>query len=230
MVINSIDARVAERHLLTHPFYQAWTAGTLPREALLEYVRQYYAFESRLPGLLRSLAARVESPAAREALLANAWDEEHGANNHPELWLRFGEALGLERSQIVGARVSSTTQALVDAYVEAAERAPAAGGVAAIYAYESQLPAVAAAKIAGLEAHYGLDARRGGLAFFEVHRAIDVHHAAEERRILEGASEAEGESATRWAERALDAWWSFLSGVYPAGEGATLMSRTASLN
>ncbi len=240
LTMKSIDARIAERHLLTHPFYRAWTAGTLPREALLDYAGQYYAFESILPGLLKSLAARVESPAAREALLANARDEEHGANNHPELWLRFGEALGLERSQILGARLHPTTQALVDTYREAAERAPAVGGVAALHAYESQLPAVAEAKIAGLRAHYGFDshfdARRDGLAFFEVHRTIDVHHAAEERRIVEeaceGASEASeaASAASEWTARALEAWWNFLSGVYPAGEGVTLMSRTASLN
>jgi pyrroloquinoline-quinone synthase len=239
VTIESIDARIAERHLLTHPFYQAWTAGTLPREALLDYAGQYYAFESILPGLLKSLAARVESPAAREALLANARDEEHGESNHPELWLRFGEALGLERSQILGARLHATTQALVDTYREAAEVAPAAGGVAALYAYESQLPAVAEAKIAGLRAHFGfdafdaLDARRRGLAFFEVHRTIDVHHAAEERRIVEAACEGAGQAASAaddWTARALEAWWNFLSGVYPAGEGVTLMSRTASLN
>jgi pyrroloquinoline-quinone synthase len=242
LTMKSIDARIAERHLLTHPFYQAWTAGTLPREALLDYAGQYYAFESILPGLLKSLAARVESPAAREALLANARDEEHGANNHPELWLRFGEALGLERSQILGARLHATTQALVDTYREAAERAPAVGGVAALHAYESQLPAVAEAKIAGLRAHYGFDsrfdsleARRNGLAFFEVHRTIDVHHAAEERRIVEEACAGAGSSeaaaaADEWTVRALEAWWNFLSGVYPAGEGVTLMSRTASLN
>jgi pyrroloquinoline-quinone synthase len=262
---GSIDARIAERHLLKHPFYQAWTAGTLPREALLDYVGQYYAFESILPGLLKSLAARAESPAAREALLANAWDEEHGPNNHPELWLRFGEALGLDRAHVVGARLKATTQTLVDTYREAAESAPVACGVAALYAYESQLPAVAEAKIAGLKAHFGFGERAGdgqgeasaesvesrrGLAFFEVHRTIDVHHAAEERRILEsGENASEGASAeatVAWAERALEAWWNFLSGVYPAGEncvvgypageagavddGSTLTSRMASLN
>jgi pyrroloquinoline-quinone synthase len=228
VITESIDARVGERHLLTHPFYRAWTGGTLPRQALVEYARQYFAFESRLPGLLRSLAARVDGAAA-EALLANAWDEEHGA--HPELWLRFGEALGLDRSQIVDARPNACTQALVDTYVEAAERAPAVGGVAAIYAYESQLPAVAEAKIAGLEAHYGFGDRREGLAFFEVHRTIDVHHAAAERLILETADEKESAAvAAHWAERALEAWWNFLSAVYPTGEGVNLMSRTASLN
>jgi pyrroloquinoline-quinone synthase len=227
-ITESIDARVAERHLLTHPFYRAWTAGTLPRTALFEYARQYYAFESRLPGLLKSLAKRVDGASA-EALLANAWDEEHGA--HPELWIRFGEALGLDRSQIVDSRPNASTQALVDTYVEATERAPAVGGVAAIYAYESQLPAVAEAKIAGLEAHYDFGARRAGLAFFEVHRTIDVQHAAAERRILETADDEESaRAAAHWAERALDAWWNFLSAVYPAGDGVNLMSRTASLN
>jgi pyrroloquinoline-quinone synthase len=255
MDTGSIDARIAERHLLKHPFYQAWTAGTLPREALLDYVGQYYAFESILPGLLKSLAARAESPAAREALLANARDEEHGPNNHPELWLRFGEALGLDRARVIGARLNATTQALVDTYREAAESAPVACGVAALYAYESQLPAVAEAKIAGLKAHFGFGAgvgqgegsaesveSRRGLAFFEVHRTIDVHHAAEERRILEGGESASGgesvsaAATVAWAERALEAWWNFLSGVYPAGEacavvaGSTLTSRMASLN
>jgi pyrroloquinoline-quinone synthase len=245
--METIELRIAERHLLTHPFYQAWTAGTLPREALLDYAAQYYAFESNLPQLLRSLAARSESAADREALLANARDEEHGASNHPELWLRFGEALGLERSQVIGARLNATTQALVDTYREAAERAPVPAGVAALYAYESQLPAVAEAKIAGLRQHFGFGERsprrsgegvtsegvtsREGLAFFEVHRTIDVHHAAEERRIIERAGEgASAAAAVQWVERALEAWWNFLSGVYPAGEGKTLTSRMASLN
>jgi len=231
-LMESIDARIAERHLLKHPFYRAWTAGTLPREALLDYAGQYYAFESKLPAFLKALAARTDSPATREALLANAWDEEHGANNHPELWLRFGEALGLPRSAIVGARLHATTQALVDTYREATEAAPAVAGVAALYAYESQLPAVAEAKIAGLKEHYGFGGSRDGLAFFEVHRTIDVHHAAEERRILEGAGDSEA-AAALWAGRALDAWWNFLRGVHPAcvdGEGVNLTSRMASLN
>lgn len=243
---TSIDLRIAERHLLTHPFYQAWTAGTLPREALVDYVGQYYAFESNLPRFLRALAARSESEADRAALLANARDEEHGPNSHPELWLRFGEALGLERSQVIGARLNATTQALVDTYHEASERAPVAAGVAALYAYESQLPAVAEAKIAGLREHFGFGERfpprsaegsgkgvtsRDGLAFFEVHRTIDVHHAAEERAIVERAGEGDGAAATlEWTDRALEAWWNFLSGVYPAGEDKTLTSRMPSLN
>jgi pyrroloquinoline-quinone synthase len=225
--IEAIDANIAAKHLLKHPFYEAWTAGTLPREALLDYVGQYYAFESNLPRVLTALHSRCESAPVRAALLANAWDEEHGPNNHPELWVRFGESLGLSRAQVTGAQLRDSTRALVDTYHQAAHMAPVEAGVAALYAYESQLPAVAEAKIDGLRKHYGVTSREG-LAFFEVHRVLDAHHAAEERRIIvEGAA---GEAAVAWADRALRAWNDFLTGVYPDCGGVNLMSRTASLN
>jgi pyrroloquinoline-quinone synthase len=35
-----IDAKVAERAMLAHPFYQAWTEGRLPLGTLADYSRQ----------------------------------------------------------------------------------------------------------------------------------------------------------------------------------------------
>ena len=66
------------------------------------------------------------------------------------------------------------------------------------------------AKIAGLKEHFGVTSGEG-LAFFEVHRAIDVHHAAAERRALENAAPAEHDAIVASTERALGAWWGFLS-------------------
>jgi pyrroloquinoline-quinone synthase len=202
-----IDERIAARHLLRHPFYLAWTAGTLPRQSLLDYARQYFAFESNLPRYLTALHARSESPRVRAALLANAWDEEHGERNHAELWLRFAEALGLSRSEVRNATLSPATRSLLETYWAAASDAPVEGGVAALYAYESQLPAVSESKMEGLHCHYGV----GGdaVAFFEVHRAIDVRHAAAEREILED-TDAATEATLQWTALALDAWWTFL--------------------
>ncbi len=234
--IARIDTRIAEKHLLTHPFYEAWTAGTLPARPSSTTWASTTRSNRTLPRFLTALHSRCEDAAVRASLLSNAWDEEHGANNHPELWLRFGEALGLERSQITGAKLNDATRALVDTYRQAAEKAPALAGIAAIYAYESQLPAVAAAKIEGLKKHFGVDSR-DGLAFFEIHRTLDVHHAAEERRILEAAAAGpSGEAAVACADAALTAWWNFLSAVtpspcaQPAAGSANEMSRIASLN
>ena len=217
--LAEIEREIEGRHLLSHHFYKAWTNGTLPRSALLEYARQYFSFEVRLPRFLTALHARAEDRAVRTALLSNAWDEEHGESNHAELWLRFTDALGLSRREVVDATPNAATQALLDTYGELSSEAPVVAGVAALYAYESQLPAVADAKIAGLKEHYGFSSG-DGVAFFEAHRTIDVHHAAAERTIVADAITAgQGEPALEATGRALGAWWDFLSAfVQQAGE------------
>jgi pyrroloquinoline-quinone synthase len=206
---NDIDSLIAKRHLLTHPFYKAWTDGTLPRTSLADYARQYYAFESNLPRFLTALHSRADDAATRDALLSNAWDEEHGDVNHPELWLRFGEAIGVDRRETLDARPHAATRALVETYREASQEAPVAAGVAAIYAYESQLPAVSDAKIRGLQQHYGI-ASGEGLRFFDVHRAIDVVHASAARKVLDASVDREGDAMKLWTDKALSAWWGFL--------------------
>ncbi|MER3558451.1 MAG: pyrroloquinoline quinone biosynthesis protein PqqC, partial [Armatimonadota bacterium] len=40
---------VAKWNLLNHPFYQAWSAGTLPVESLRAYAQEYGAFIRELP-------------------------------------------------------------------------------------------------------------------------------------------------------------------------------------
>ncbi len=41
--LAAIETSIAERHFLKPPFYRAWTEGTLPRGALIDYAKQYYA-------------------------------------------------------------------------------------------------------------------------------------------------------------------------------------------
>ena len=98
--IDRIDALIKDRHLLTHPFYVRWREGTLPVEAIQEYTRQYYAFESAFPRLLSAIHTRTEDPVVRQSILDNLWDEEHGEVNHAELWLRFAEGLGVARDEV----------------------------------------------------------------------------------------------------------------------------------
>ncbi len=63
-LMDSIDTLIQERHLLGHPFYQQWVAGTLPLKYLREYARQYYAFESSFPrsGRRRACAYQAADP------------------------------------------------------------------------------------------------------------------------------------------------------------------------
>jgi pyrroloquinoline-quinone synthase len=213
-LLERIDALIAERHLLKHPFYTKWKAGELTREELQEYARQYYAFESTFPRLLSALHTRSEEPEVRQSLLDNLWDEEHGEVNHAEMWLRFGEGIGVERSSVRSAPANEGTRALLDTYWSAVSDAPIAAGIAALYAYEGQVPEVAAEKIRGLVEQYGIDDPRT-LAFFTVHSTLDVEHSAAERSMIAGlAPTAAHEEAVLAATRAaLDAWWGFLDAV-----------------
>jgi pyrroloquinoline-quinone synthase len=207
-----IDAAIERRHLLTHPFYTKWVSGTLPIEGIREYTRQYFAFESAFPTFLSRVHSRTEHPAVRQSLLENLWDEEHGEANHAELWLRFAEGMGVPRDEVRETRPTASTEALVETYRRTAAEAPVAAGVAAIHAYEHQVPAVAGAKIEGLRTHYGVDDERT-LTFWEVHRTLDVQHAEAERRILVDLAEEDSGTMVDATERALDAWWGFLDGV-----------------
>jgi pyrroloquinoline-quinone synthase len=126
--------------------------------------------------------------------------------------LRFAEGIGVTRDEVESAAPNAATQALLDTYGRATREAPVAAGVAAVYAYEAQVPRVAHAKIDGLREHYGID---GGpaLEFFEVHSELDVEHSAAERHIVAGASSDDAEEIIEATAEALDAWWDFLTAV-----------------
>jgi pyrroloquinoline-quinone synthase len=207
-----IDRLIDERHLLGHTFYRKWVAGTLPTEALQDYTRQYYAFESTFPRILSALHSRSDRADVRASLLDNLWDEEHGEANHAELWLRFAEGMGVTRDEVRAADRNEATRALVDTYWNAASDGPVAAGVAAVYAYERQVPQVAQAKIDGLRQRYGITEPQT-LGFFETHATLDVEHSAAERAIIADLGPADEEAVVESTSAALDAWWKFLDAV-----------------
>jgi pyrroloquinoline-quinone synthase len=214
-LLDRIDALIEEKHLLRHPFYRRWVDGTLPLDALQEYTRQYFAFESTFPRLLSALHTRTEDPTARAAILENLWDEEHGEANHRELWLRFAEGMGVDRDDVRSASSNSATQAMLVTYWHACREEPVAAGVAAVYAYERQVPAVARVKVDGLKARYDVHDPRT-LAFFEVHSTLDEEHAAAERAIIADHGVGHEDEVLAVTSAALDAWWSFLDAVTPS--------------
>ena len=62
-----------------------------------------------------------------------------------------------------------------------------AEGLAALYAYESQIPAVSESKIDGLKKHYGFNDPKA-YEYFSVHVEADREHSAAEREMLRSTS------------------------------------------
>ncbi|MGH7923481.1 MAG: CADD family putative folate metabolism protein [Candidatus Binatus sp.] len=210
-VVATLDSMIAERSLLKHPFYQAWTAGTLTLERLQNYVVEYYPHVDAFPRYLSAIHSRCADIAARQALLENLIEEERGAENHPELWLRFAEAIGVSRDRVMDSTRSASSTSLVRTFTELAESGHVASGLSALYAYESQIPRVATAKIDGLKRFYGITGERG-LAFFTVHEQADVCHARTGADLiaLHCATDRDRELAIEAGDRALGALWSLL--------------------
>ena len=212
--LSALDLRIQQRHLLTHPFYQAWSAGTLSLAALQEYSKQYYRHVEAFPTYVSAVHANCPLLPIRQRLLENLIEEERGADNHPELWLRFAEALGVWREEVVAAELLPETVASIQTFRSLTRERSYLAGLAALYAYEAQVPEVAAAKIAGLKQFYGIDDPRG-LAFFQIHLQADRFHADTARQILHAQlTPTDVNEVVSAGEQALDALWGLLDGVY----------------
>src|SRR5580658_8896806 len=77
-IVAALDSLTAEMSLLKHPFYQQWTAGTLPLSRLRHYAVQYYQHVAAFPRYLSGIHARCEDLSTRQTLLENLIDEERG--------------------------------------------------------------------------------------------------------------------------------------------------------
>jgi pyrroloquinoline-quinone synthase len=211
--LDRLDEQIAARHLLTHPFYLAWTRGELRKETLADYASQYYQHVAAFPTYLSAVHARCDDQPTRRQLLTNLIDEEAGEPNHPQLWKNFAAALGVLPNDLETAAPWPETAELIATFRDVCSRGDIAEGLAALYAYESQIPAVSESKIDGLKKHYGFSEPQS-YHYFTVHIEADREHSAAERALLATNIRPENSAAvTAATERVLDALWELLSGV-----------------
>jgi pyrroloquinoline-quinone synthase len=214
---SQIEETIARHDLLQHPFYQAWTAGTLGREDLRHYAAEYYHQVAAFPTYLSALHSRLPDGELRRAVLRNLSEEEIGGRPHSELWLDFAAGMDADREVVRSATPSGSTRALIEAFREIAATAPPLAALGAFYAYESQVARIAGLKAQGLREKYAADDRT--CAYFTLHSAWDVHHSRVwAEKIDEGlsASDAPRSELLAAVERAAAAMWSSLDGVYRA--------------
>ncbi|MDX2214568.1 MAG: CADD family putative folate metabolism protein [Oculatellaceae cyanobacterium bins.114] len=208
---------VSQRHLLTHPFYIAWTEGRLTREQLQHYAEQYFHHVLAFPTYISAIHYNTPHLAVRQELLENLISEEQGEKNHPALWRNFAIALGASASDLEATPKLESTQALIDTFRQVCLQSPYYAGLAALHVYESQIPDVAKVKIDGLQRFYGMT-NPADYEFFSVHEVADVYHAESTLQLIEAHATTEAQQAevAQAAETAANALWGFLDGVYEA--------------
>jgi pyrroloquinoline-quinone synthase len=209
-----IDSKVAERAMLKHPFYQAWTEGRLPIDTLRDYARQYFHHVEAFPCAVSAVHSACSDRDGRRMLAENLAEEEGietGKQDHASLWLMFACGLGESEEAVRAQQLNGETQALIDTF-RRLSRQSYASGLGALYAYESQFPAVASAKIEGLIERYGITDEET-LRFFRVHESADVEHSEVCRSLLDRLPEGQQTEAVAAGEELAGALWNFLSGV-----------------
>ena len=211
---TQIDSKVAERAMLSHPFYQAWTEGRLPLDTLRAYARQYFHHVEAFPRAVSAVHSACPDRDGRRMLAENLAEEEGldaGKQDHAGLWLMFAAGIGESEDAVRAQELNAETQALIDTFRRLSRRSYASG-LGALYAYESQFPAVASAKIEGLIDRYGISSEET-LRFFRVHESADVEHSSVCRSLLDRLPEEEQAEAVAAGEELAGALWNFLSGV-----------------
>ena len=213
-VSTAIDSAVADRAMLSHPFYQAWTEGRLSLDTLRAYARQYFHHVEAFPRAVSAVHSACPDRDGRRMLAENLAEEEGveaGKQDHATLWLMFACGLGEDESAVRSQDLNPETAALIETFRKLSHRSYAAG-LGALYAYESQFPGVATAKIEGLVDRYGI-ADEETLRFFRVHATADVEHSSVCRALLDRLPDAEQQEAIAAGEELAGALWNFLSGV-----------------
>jgi pyrroloquinoline-quinone synthase len=216
-VSQAIDSKVASQAMLSHPFYQAWTEGRLSLDTLRAYARQYFHHVEAFPSAVSAVHSACPDREGRRMLAENLAEEEgvgDGKQDHATLWLMFACGLGESEGSVRAQQLNAETAALIETFRRLSRRSYASG-LGALYAYESQFPGVATAKIEGLVDRYGIDEEET-VRFFRVHATADVEHSSVCRALLDRLDEADKAEAVAAGDELAGALWNFLSGVEAA--------------
>ncbi|MDE0317331.1 MAG: iron-containing redox enzyme family protein [Candidatus Poribacteria bacterium] len=189
---QALDSKISEYNLLDHPFYQAWSAGELPVDALKCYAREYGAFISTLPKGWETL----NDPETAE--------EE---TEHIDMWADFADGLNTEVSEAQIPQVKTLLETAENLFSQSET------ALGALYAFEAQQPETAKSKLAGLKEFYQLPEKVE--PYFETHS----HNEHEAEKLLEhiGALPLDSQEAVVQAcEQMSSALWDALTGIHDA--------------
>lgn len=205
-IVQRIDSEIEKRSLLKHPFYQMWSQGKLTIDHLKGYSKEYFQLVKAVPSMVEGIAAAGDI-SIRENISNNAKEEAE----HVEPWTRFANSLGVSQSELTGYEADPATIAAV-AEMQRVANSSFEEGVAAMYAYEAELPKISRSKMDGLKQFYDVNSR-DATKYFEIHEEADVRHAQVWREILRTMPVDKREAAFRAAVDSLKAQNALLDSV-----------------
>ena len=208
-----------------HPLWCRIAEGGLPRPGLRPFAVQFFLQVREFPRAVSALHSTCPDSAERVELAESLYEEETGRISgcnvsHPELFIRFGESVGVAREALVEGVPLPTTAALVGWFEESTRQRPFIEGAAATnLAAEGQVPGAFGPFARALERHYGCT--RDQVAFWDVHEHADREHSAiGDHVVVRMATTPELQAGVRRAvARSLELWWRFFDGIAAVVDG-----------
>ena len=218
-LLKRIEAR---RTFGEHPLWLAIADGKLSRQQMQVFAVQFFLQVREFPRGISAMHANCPFPKERIALAESIYEEETGRISgcnlpHPEVFIRFGEALGLAREQMVDGEPLPATRALIDWFELATKQRSFIEAAAAMnLAAEGQVPGAFGPMARRLQENYGLS--REAVEFWDLHELADAEHSKVGDNIVvrhatDGATQARVVDAL---QHSLDAWWHFFDGIQAA--------------
>jgi pyrroloquinoline-quinone synthase len=221
--ISDLTARIqARRTFGGHPLWHAIADGKLSREQLQRFAVQFFLQVREFPRAVSAMHSNCPFPRERMELAESVYEEETGRISgcnlpHPELFIKFGVAVGLERADMTEGKPLPGTRALIDWFELSTKQRSFIEAAAAInLAAEGQVPGAFGPMARRLQQHYGLS--EDAVAFWDIHEMADAEHSAVgDNIVVRHATDAATQARVLDAlQHSLDAWWQFFDGIQAA--------------
>jgi pyrroloquinoline-quinone synthase len=210
-----LEQAVNARHSRMNPFTEQWVSGGLTRTQLGQWVCQHYQYVGQFSQWCAAVYAGCPDADARDFLLENIIEEESGVK-HVDLLIRFGEACGVTREQVLSTRQLPTTRALTAWCYETARKPFHVAAAGLLVGLESQVPGIYKRNLPPLKPRYGFTDHE--IEFFAVHIEVDEVHGERGYEIVEQYATTP-EARTRASDavrQATEMRWQYMSGLHRA--------------
>jgi pyrroloquinoline-quinone synthase len=207
LLIERIDYEIEKHSLLKHVFYQMWSEGKLTINHLQGYSKEYFQLVKVVPKFVENIFNVITDPSLKRAVGQNLKEE----SEHIEPWIMFSTAMGIQRNDLASYKGENETNMAVSTLSQLTERS-LEEAVAAMYAYEKELPKISRSKIDGLKKFYGVQSNEA-TKYLEIHEEVDLRHSEVWKNILKTIHEEKQERALNAAISSLEAQNKLLDSV-----------------
>lgn len=177
-LVGRIDSEIERRSLLKHSFYQMWSEGKLTVDHLQGYSKEYFQLVKAVPAFVQNIASANTRSSKVPEIKENLEEE----SQHIEPWTRFAVATGVAQPELINYAGTAKTNEAITRMMSLTSLS-FEEGVAAMYAFEAELPKISRSKIDGLAKFYNMTSK-DALNYFQIHEEADVRHAQVWRDIL----------------------------------------------